>query len=597
MPTTAPDGRGGGRALDVVGASVGLLVLWPLMVLIGAVVRLTSPGPALYRGERVGRGERRYRIWKFRTMRVGAEAQIGGRLVQPGEAVFTPVGPFLRRFRLDELPQLVNVLRGEMSLVGPRPVRPVFVERWAAEVPGYRRRFSVRPGITGLAQVRGGYYTRPRHKLMYEVLYLSRRTVWLDLVLIALTGVRLATRVFSTTLLLCWLWVVVLLLPGAVQRVFLVSVGGVEVNALYLVPLLTVGVHLLRKRVERSHTTVLRSPVDGALGVFLAVSLAAGLLGPDGWAGLRGWAWYVCNGAVVMGLVLHSRMVTTARGALVAALVGATAAVGVVDLAARGWAAWQGAGFGRVAGTLSPLPFATVAVLMLPLAVARARRSAGWWVAVACLAAALGGTGSRAGFVAAGLALWVAAPGRRAAAGVALAGLIAVGGWWAAGDGRMSPRRAVADLAVAVERQGATLAALDADPMLDGWRVTGVGPRVLARLRQAGRPVGPALDQMYLTLWVEHGPLGLLAFGWLLFGGVAVMLRTRVADAAAAADLRAVAGGLVGGALMLAVCDGLYALPVTVAFWAALGLGVGLVVQYRAGPRASYRLVRRRDPL
>lgn len=606
MPSTAalparPVRDAVARGVDVVAAGLGLLLLWPVMGVIAVAVRVTSAGPALYRGARLGRGQRVFTIYKFRTMRVGAEAVIGGRLVRADEGVFTSIGPFLRRYRLDELPQLWNVLRGEMALVGPRPVRPVFAEAQGA-IPGWGRRFLVRPGITGLAQVRGGYYTQARHKLLYEVLYISRRSLWLDAALVALTFVRLLARIFTTTLLLGWLLWAVILLPASVHRVFTVAVGGVALNGLYLVPLLTVGVHLLRRRAERSQTMALRTPVDGALLVFVVASGVAAVAGPWPGAGLRGLGWYVCNGVVVALLVLNSRMVTSGRGALLGALVAAAAGVGAVDLVGRLWGVLAGEGFGRVAGTLvSPVVFATVAVLALPVAVARARRWP-WAVAAVVLGAALLGASSRAGLVAAGVALAVARwPGRRAAAGVALAVVLAAGGLWAAGVERMAPARAVVDLGVAFERQGAVLAVLDAEPSLDGWRWVGVGPRVLGRLAQTDgwRAHKPPLrmDSAWLTLWVDHGPLGLLAFGVWFFGGVAVMLRARVADGAAAADLRAVAGGLVGAGLMFAVCDGLYALPVTVAVFAMMGLGLGVAVIYGAGPRASYRLVRRRDPL
>ena len=617
MPSTAevaarPVHDGIARVVDVMVAGVGLLVLWPLMALIAVAVWCSSRGPALYRGARVGRGERGFVIYKFRTMQVGAEAVIGGRLVRADEGLLTSIGPFLRRYRLDELPQLWNVLRGEMALVGPRPVRPVFLGVHGS-IAGYRRRFLVRPGITGLAQVRGGYYTSARHKLLYDMLYVSRRSLRLDAMLVALTGVRLLARVFTTTLLLGWLLVAVLLLPGSVQQAFTVWVGGVGFNLLYAVPVLTVVVHLARKRAERVSTTALRTPLDGVLVAWVVVSAVAAMAGPDAWAGLRGLAWYGCNGVVVSLLVMNSRMVTTARGVLLATVVGATAGVGAVDVMARLVGVASGLGFGRVAGTLvSPLLFATVAVLVLPVAVVRARAGRGralWAVAAGVLAVALVGASSRAGLVAAGLGLAVAwAPGRASWAkvgavvgAVGLAVVLVGAGMWAAGNERWTPARAVADLGVAVERQGTVLAMLDADPALDGWRWTGIGPRMLGRMAQRDewRDHKPPLklDSMVLTVWVDHGPVGVLLFAWLGVGGIGLMLRARLSDAAAAADLRAVAGGLVGVGLMLAVSDGLYALPVMVAVAAMMGLGVGLAVVYRPGPRASYRLVRRRDPL
>ena len=169
------------RLLDLVGGSVLLLVASPLMILCALAVRLTSPGDVLYRQTRIGRGQKSFILYKFRTMRQDAEAESGEVLAQPGDPRLTPIGAFLRRYRLDELPQLFNVLQGTMSLVGPRPERPGFVQRYLAEVPGYAERFSLAPGLTGLAQVNGDYYSSPQNKLRYDLAYLANWSLWLDL--------------------------------------------------------------------------------------------------------------------------------------------------------------------------------------------------------------------------------------------------------------------------------------------------------------------------------------------------------------------------------------------------------------------------------
>ncbi|HKV11530.1 MAG TPA: sugar transferase, partial [Thermoanaerobaculia bacterium] len=151
-----------------------------LLAACAVAVRLTSPGGILYRQTRVGRGQRPFTLWKLRTMRQDAEAESGEVLAQPGDPRLTPIGAFLRRFRLDELPQLFNVLRGTMSLVGPRPERPGFVQRYLKEVPGYAERFSLAPGLTGLAQVNGDYHSSPQNKLRYDLAYLANWSIWLD---------------------------------------------------------------------------------------------------------------------------------------------------------------------------------------------------------------------------------------------------------------------------------------------------------------------------------------------------------------------------------------------------------------------------------
>lgn len=169
------------RTVDLVAGTVLLLLSLPLLAAAALAVRLTSPGPILYRQTRLGLGRRPFEVMKLRTMWVDAEKETGEVLAAPRDPRLTPVGGFLRRFRLDELPQLVNVLKGHMSLVGPRPERPVFVERFLADVPGYAERFTVPPGVTGLAQVSGSYHSTADNKLRYDLAYIANWSLWLDL--------------------------------------------------------------------------------------------------------------------------------------------------------------------------------------------------------------------------------------------------------------------------------------------------------------------------------------------------------------------------------------------------------------------------------
>jgi lipopolysaccharide/colanic/teichoic acid biosynthesis glycosyltransferase len=151
------------------------------MAACAAAVKATSPGPVLYRQTRVGRGQRPFTLLKLRTMRVGAEPEGDEVLAQPDDPRLTPIGAFLRRFRLDEFPQLLNVLGGSMSLVGPRPERPGFVQRYLREVAGYAERFTLAPGLTGLAQIDGDYHSSPLNKLRYDLAYMANWSLWLDL--------------------------------------------------------------------------------------------------------------------------------------------------------------------------------------------------------------------------------------------------------------------------------------------------------------------------------------------------------------------------------------------------------------------------------
>ena len=172
-------------ALEPAAAWVLLVLHSPLLLLIAGLVRLESPGPVVYAQERVGRWGRRFRMLKFRTMRLDAEAETGPVWVSDGpDPRATRIGRVLRRLHLDELPQLLNVARGEMSIVGPRPERPHFVELLTREVPYYQCRHSVKPGITGWAQVRYGYASSVAEaveKLQFDLYYIRRSSLRFDL--------------------------------------------------------------------------------------------------------------------------------------------------------------------------------------------------------------------------------------------------------------------------------------------------------------------------------------------------------------------------------------------------------------------------------
>jgi sugar transferase (PEP-CTERM system associated) len=175
------------RAMDVALSSIGLVVGAPLMILTALVVWLTSDGPVLFHQRRVGLQGKPITVHKFRSMRVDAEAATGAVWSQEGDPRITPVGRFLRRSRLDELPQLWNVLKGDMSFVGPRPERPEFVEQLTQQIPFYGQRHVVRPGLTGWAQIRytyGASVEDAMMKLQYDLFYIKNHSIALDLYII-----------------------------------------------------------------------------------------------------------------------------------------------------------------------------------------------------------------------------------------------------------------------------------------------------------------------------------------------------------------------------------------------------------------------------
>jgi sugar transferase (PEP-CTERM system associated) len=185
------------RTLDLVVAALGLMVLSPIMAMVALAIRISSPGPAVYHQERVGKDGRLFTIHKFRSMRVDAEALTGAVWASVDDPRVTPLGRFLRRTRLDELPQLWNVLRGHMSFVGPRPERPEFVDDLAAKIPFYGQRHAVRPGVTGWAQVRhryGNTIEDSLEKLQYDLFYIKHLSIAFDLFVILETMKTVITR-------------------------------------------------------------------------------------------------------------------------------------------------------------------------------------------------------------------------------------------------------------------------------------------------------------------------------------------------------------------------------------------------------------------
>lgn len=178
------------RALDLLVSLILLVLTLPLMLVTALAIKLESPGPLLYRQQRVGLQGRPFTVFKFRSMRADAEAGGSPRWATKGDSRVTRIGALMRPTRIDELPQLFNVLRGEMSLVGPRPERPHFVEQLAAAIPFYDERSNVKPGITGWAQVNypyGASVEDAREKLSFDLYYLKNRSLFFDLFILVAT--------------------------------------------------------------------------------------------------------------------------------------------------------------------------------------------------------------------------------------------------------------------------------------------------------------------------------------------------------------------------------------------------------------------------
>ncbi len=174
------------RGIDIVLAVVGILIGIPIVAIFGVLTKLEDKGPIFYTQERLGKDGNKFTLYKIRSMRVDAEKN-GAQWAKKNDDRITKVGSFIRKTRIDEIPQLFNVLRGEMSLVGPRPERPIFTYQFNEEIPGFINRLVVKPGLTGWAQVNGGYEMSPKEKLEADLYYIENKNIRMDLYILLKT--------------------------------------------------------------------------------------------------------------------------------------------------------------------------------------------------------------------------------------------------------------------------------------------------------------------------------------------------------------------------------------------------------------------------
>lgn len=181
------------RIIDIIFSLIGLIITFPVIILFSILIKLETPGPVFFLQERVGLNGRYFTIIKLRSMGIDAEKN-GAKWAEKNDPRVTKVGAFIRKTRIDEIPQLWNVLIGEMSLIGPRPERPMFTAKFNEEIPGFVERLRVKPGVTGWAQINGGYDISPREKFTLDKHYIQNISLLLDLkiiiktVIVCLTG-------------------------------------------------------------------------------------------------------------------------------------------------------------------------------------------------------------------------------------------------------------------------------------------------------------------------------------------------------------------------------------------------------------------------
>lgn len=182
------------RFFDFILSLVAIIILFIPMIIVGILVKITSKGPILYKQERLGKNGKPFKLVKFRSMRADAEANGAQWSQGDNDPRITKFGRIMRKTRIDELPQLFTILTGKMSIVGPRPERKVFYDEFEKYIHGFNQRLKVKPGLTGLAQVSGGYDLKPEEKIVYDIEYIKKRSLWLDFKIIIKTVVVIFTH-------------------------------------------------------------------------------------------------------------------------------------------------------------------------------------------------------------------------------------------------------------------------------------------------------------------------------------------------------------------------------------------------------------------
>lgn len=601
-----PDGPWG-RLWQVAIAGLGLVLLLPVSCLIALAIKLTSRGPVLYAGTRIGRNMAPFRIYKFRTLFIDAEQRIGGRLLKPGDTLYTPVGRFLRRTKLDEIPQLWNIVRGDMNLAGPRPVRPIFLATSMREIPNYAARFIVRPGMTGLAQLRGGYFTDPRDKLRYDVLYIRNRGMWLDVKLVLATFVKLLNRWLALGMLLLLVFLAASFLPWMFRTEPAFTVGGFQLSPFETVGLLLV-VAALAAQIPAHRLYLYRTPTNLPMLAFGAFCAAAGFVDGDFGPRLRDITYFSASGFLVYLLVVSGDMSLSLarRAARVVALTSvAVSALGLIEMIARLHAHEDLAGPLRIGSTLgSPVALAAYLVLGVPLVLtelccAEEREDRDFWlISTTLVVVAVLLTQTRAGLV----ALWLSGTlfssrvsGRafRWFVGGAL-GFVAV--LVMAGALRLSPQDVRDEVIHRVHDTVSTVATeLDTARGLVGT-APGRGAVTVVDVEGGAteRPHRIVAENMHLTLLVRTGLIGWSLMMWVIGSALAGIFRAsrRVEDRHLALMLWAIFSAGVGFLVSMANFNAFYNPTTQVAFWGLLGVGTAIGT-HMTGQRPTFNVIYR----
>ena len=576
----------GSRVLQVAVSIAGLIAMLPVMAVIAAAIKAVSHGPVFYRGTRVGKGEKLFTIFKFRTLHVGAEEKIGSRLLTGDDPFHHRFGKFLKQSKLDEVPQLWNVIRGDMNLVGPRPIRPVFLAEFTAAIPDYSLRFSVRPGMTGLAQLRGGYYTTVSNKLRYDLLYAKRRSLRLDLAILALTFVKLLKRWITAASLLCLIVLFVSLVPAGVTSSFSLTLLGVQFNPIMPL-LLAAGAYLVFSAGKSNRWLVSHSAIDAPMVAFVLLSALAMPFSIRPITALCGLIYLCITGFLFTFVLVNLRPDASfaRRAAQVVCVAGA--GVALVSIGET-----VGAKLGLVSGptaqavsTLgSPAGLTAYLALCFPLVLceyfeARTYNVRLLWVAAGvAIAGAVATAGGRLGvpalLVGAGVLLVktnkLSLKNAVIAAGVCLLVLSVLAG------GRYSLRAVAGDTHAAVRAAVISIHESSFQQLLIGLGTKTLQSSASVFAWQHGLP-----QSTYLTLLLENGVGGFCLMTWL----AALVLReisisARNQPESIRIRLWSLAAAICGIAVAAVSFNIFYSIATQFVFWGIVGLALGLSVRY-----------------
>jgi lipopolysaccharide/colanic/teichoic acid biosynthesis glycosyltransferase len=604
-----PD-RPGNRWWQVLVAGVGLVLLLPVSLVIALLIKATSRGPVLYRGQRVGRNMDPFWIYKFRTLLVDAEARIGARLLTPGDPLYTPVGRFLKRSKLDEIPQLWNVVRGDMNLVGPRPIRPVFLATSLKEIRDYGLRFIVRPGMTGLAQLRGGYFTHPRDKLRYDLLYIANRSMWLDVKLVLATFVKLVNRWLTLGLVLGLVFLSASFLPALFRGPFQVTIGGFNLSPFEGVGLL-LAVALLARQIPSHRLYFYRTPTNLPILAFITFCVTVGVLGGELVPRVRDASYFTVTGFLLVFLVVSGDMSRTfARNAtrVVAVAAVAMASFGILQVVIDtqgGLGGVDARNLPRLVSTLgSPVVLSSYLVLGVPFVVlellcAQRREEREFWlIATTIVLVGVLLSQTRLGLV----ALWITAAifswgvSRRAfrlvlgAAFGFLALLVATGTFRfdAHAIGKELGRRAQVAAAVVSEAVASPRGLIGLEP----------GKGAASEVVVPGPPGSPPQhllnENMHLTLIQRTGIIGWALMMWVIGAALAAIGRAsgRVDDRRLSLTLWAIFAAGVGFLVSMINLNTFYNPTLQVLFWGLLGIGMAIATHFGA-QRPTFNVIYR----